>query len=66
MQNLPCVLCGKELDKRIDKNRKPYFICDSCGVQIFIRGKRGIKRLERLLCSISGCSIRSSRRMKHA
>jgi len=49
MQHLPCVLCRKGLDKRIDKNRKPYFICDECGMQIFVRGKRGIQRLEQLL-----------------
>ena len=46
---LPCFLCGSEIDKRIDKNEKPYFICDPCGLQAFVRRKEGIDRLERIL-----------------
>jgi hypothetical protein len=34
------------LERRIDKNGKPYFVCDTCGVQLFIRRKRGIELLE--------------------
>jgi len=49
MQVLPCLLCGKTLEKRIDKNGKPYFVCDPCGIQMFIRRKHGIERLEKLL-----------------
>jgi DNA-directed RNA polymerase subunit RPC12/RpoP len=64
MERLPCILCGKQLDKRIDKNGKPYFVCNPCGIQVFIRGKRGRKRLERLLCSMNTCSISTSRRAK--
>ena len=43
---LPCFLCGSKLEKRTDKNRKPYFVCDPCGIQLFIRRKRGIDLLE--------------------
>jgi DNA-directed RNA polymerase subunit RPC12/RpoP len=64
MEHLPCILCGKQLDKRIDKNGKPYFVCDHCGIQVFIRGKRGIKRLERQMCNMGKCSISRSGRAK--
>jgi DNA-directed RNA polymerase subunit RPC12/RpoP len=45
----PCFLCAKKLDLRISKSAKPYFVCDDCGVQIFVRRKKGIERLYRLL-----------------
>jgi len=37
------------LDKRTDKNRKPYFVCNPCGIQLFVRRQHGIKLLEKLL-----------------
>lgn len=49
VQTLGCVLCNKALDKRIDKNGKPYFICDPCGTQFFVRREEGISRLEALM-----------------
>ena len=49
MAILPCFLCGKELDQRTDKNRKPYFVCDPCGMQVFVRRKQGSEHLERLI-----------------
>ena len=49
MAKLPCFLCSKELLKKLDKNRKPYFICDPCGIQFFVRRKQGIERLDNLL-----------------
>jgi len=33
------------LEKRVDKNGKPYFICDPCGIQLFVRRKRGMELL---------------------
>lgn len=42
---IPCFLCGIELNERTDKNHKPYFVCDPCGIQLFIRRKAGIERL---------------------
>jgi chaperonin cofactor prefoldin len=48
MPTLPCVLCGKNQDQRIDKNNKPYFICDPCGTQFFVRRRQGIEKLEQL------------------
>jgi hypothetical protein len=49
MSVLPCFLCGKELHQRVDKNRKPYFVCDPCGTQMFIRRKQGIENLVELI-----------------
>jgi DNA-directed RNA polymerase subunit RPC12/RpoP len=49
MSYLPCFLCGTSLDKRTDKNRKPYFVCNPCGIQLFVRRQHGIKLLEKLL-----------------
>ncbi len=52
MAKIPCFLCSKELNERKDKNRKPYFICDPCGVQIFIRGRQGIENLSQLVATL--------------
>jgi transcription elongation factor Elf1 len=38
----PCPLCGRGLDVRQTKKKKPYVICDPCGVQLFIRSKAGM------------------------
>jgi hypothetical protein len=48
-QIMPCQLCGAGLDIRISTRGKPYTICADCGVQTFVRGKTGIKRLRDLL-----------------
>ena len=45
---MPCLLCGKMLGQRTDRNGKPYFVCDPCGIQLFIRRQAGIERLARL------------------
>jgi hypothetical protein len=49
MPFLPCILCGNTLEKRSDKHGKPYFVCDPCGIQFFVRRKQGIERLEELM-----------------
>ena len=49
IQYFPCPICFEMLDLRYDKNSHPYFICDDCGVQLFIRGKKGIKKLKNLI-----------------
>jgi DNA repair exonuclease SbcCD ATPase subunit len=46
---IPCFLCSQELRQRKDKNEKPYFVCDPCGVQMFIRGQQGIENLKQLI-----------------
>jgi DNA-directed RNA polymerase subunit RPC12/RpoP len=52
MAAIPCFLCVKELKKRTDKNGKPYFVCDPCGVQIFVRGQEGVANLAQLVKTI--------------
>jgi DNA-directed RNA polymerase subunit RPC12/RpoP len=54
MAVLPCFLCGKELEERTDKNQKPYFVCDPCGTQVFIRRKQGIENLRHLMRTLRG------------
>ena len=49
MQFLPCLLCTAKLEKRTDKNGKPYFVCNPCGIQFFIRRQHGIDLLEKLI-----------------
>ncbi len=44
-RRFPCPLCGLALDIRISRRAKPYCHCDACGIQLFFRGKDGIKRL---------------------
>jgi hypothetical protein len=45
----PCPLCGQGLDVRETKKKKPYVICDSCGVQLFVRSKAGMRIFEHLV-----------------
>ncbi len=44
----PCPLCGAGLPIRASKRKKPYCICNLCGVQLFVRGKEGISRLRKM------------------
>ena len=52
MAKIPCFLCSQELRQRKDKNGKPYFICDPCGMQIFVRGRQGIENLAELIATL--------------
>lgn len=47
----PCPVCGVALGIRITRNQKPYCVCDSCGIQLFFRGKQGIRRLQEIIAS---------------
>src|ERR1700730_8522728 len=49
MPSLPCFLCVAKLEKRISKKGKPYFVCNTCGIQLFVRRDHGIKLLDKLL-----------------
>ena len=49
MAFLPCFLCGASLDKRTTKRLKPYFVCNTCGIQLFVRKEHGIRLLDKLL-----------------
>ena len=41
----PCPLCRMVFNLRRSRAHKPYCVCNSCGVQIFFRGKKGIAKL---------------------
>jgi len=45
----PCPLCGAGLPIRFSKRKKPYCTCNDCGIQLFVRGKKGIARLRKLV-----------------
>jgi DNA-directed RNA polymerase subunit RPC12/RpoP len=45
----PCLVCGTGLEVRLSRKEKPYIVCDSCGIQVFFRGKTGIHRFRELL-----------------
>jgi hypothetical protein len=45
----PCPLCGVALPLELTRKEKPYCTCNGCGIQIFFRGKAGIRRLQELL-----------------
>ncbi len=45
----PCLVCGTGLEIRLSRKGKPYCVCDSCGIQVFFRGKTGIHRLRELV-----------------
>lgn len=49
MAYIPCILCAEKLDKRTDRNGKPYFVCNPCGIQLFVRRPHGIALLEKLI-----------------
>src|SRR5580704_5531516 len=53
MEFLPCFLCVDKLERRTDKNGKPYFVCNPCGIQLFVRRPHGIKLLNKLLADVA-------------
>ena len=48
-KEFPCPVCGAGLPILLSKTKKPYCTCNSCGIQLFIRGKLGISRLRKLM-----------------
>lgn len=47
-KEFPCPLCGVGLPILKSKRNKPYCTCNDCGLQIFVRGKKGIFRLQEM------------------
>ena len=45
----PCPICNKKLLVKFTKKSKPYIICNSCGIQMFIRNKEGINKFYEIL-----------------
>jgi hypothetical protein len=48
-KSFPCPVCAVNLPIRIARTQKPYCVCLDCGIQIFVRGKTGIARLQIIL-----------------
>jgi hypothetical protein len=48
-----CFLCGGQLQIRLTKKDRPYWICNDCGTQVFVRGDKGIARLKALVKNAS-------------
>lgn len=65
MSFLPCILCGRKLEKRISKKGKPYFVCDQCGIQTFVRGKQGIERLNQFFNNADKAQIPYKQHAQH-
>ncbi len=45
LNKIPCFLCGGMVEVKKTVKAKPYFICDACGLQAFIRRARGEEKL---------------------
>ena len=45
----PCPICREGLEVRESKKRKPYVVCNGCGVQMFVRTQPGIRNFEQLI-----------------
>ena len=48
-QRFPCPVCGVPQQVLSSKKDKPYITCNSCGVQVFVRGREGVQEFRRLL-----------------
>ncbi len=44
----PCPVCTEPREVRLTKKKKPYVVCDPCGIQLFVRGSAGISGFDRL------------------
>lgn len=42
-----CLCCGEAMEVEETAKGKPYLRCDPCGIQVFIRGRRGVEFFER-------------------
>ena len=48
-QFFPCQLCGEMILIKYSIKNKPYYTCNECGVQVFIRGAKGINKFQTLI-----------------
>ena len=53
----PCPLCGEGRVLQQTKKTKPYWVCNVCGVQVFVRNAEGIKILLELLEKAEGQKV---------
>ncbi len=45
----PCPVCQEIREVEYTKKSKPYLKCNNCFVQLFVRGKEGIKKFKHLI-----------------
>jgi len=53
-RRFPCPVCTDPREVRLTKKKKPYIICDPCGIQVFVRGPAGIAGFNRLVDRAEG------------
>ncbi len=72
VHTVPCPVCAEELEEKRTRKDKPYFVCEACGVQVFVRFRRGIELLARagsrriggrifVLCRKCGVAVEKSK-----
>ena len=61
---IPCFLCGVSISVRYSKTSRPYFICDPCGLQAFVRREKGIRALNGIIEELNGPGSKIKRRAK--
>jgi hypothetical protein len=46
---IPCLVCGETMDLHETKppRRNPMLVCLGCAVQVFVRGRAGVKMFEK-------------------
>ena len=44
----PCPICKLNKEVEMTRKGKPYLTCNDCGVQLFVRGQKGIRKLVKL------------------
>ncbi len=49
IQYFPCPICFEMLEVKYTTKSKPYLTCNDCFVQLFVRGKEGIKKFKNLI-----------------
>lgn len=47
-QMFPCPVCVQPREIKQTKKKKPYIVCDTCGLQLFVRGRSGVEAFDRL------------------
>jgi DNA-directed RNA polymerase subunit RPC12/RpoP len=53
----PCPICGEGLAVRESKKKKPYVVCNACGVQMFVRTAPGIQKFDKLVADAEARNI---------
>jgi DNA-directed RNA polymerase subunit RPC12/RpoP len=44
VDKIPCPGCGALTPVKIGKSKKPYIRCDDCGIDVFVRGAKGVRK----------------------